>query len=120
MVRATVFALAVAVGAWAVSGASVPATAADEKPAATEVKVTGTLVCGSCKLNESKKCANVLQVKEKGKTVNYWLANKGNDEAYHEGICGGGELKGVTVTGAVSEKDGKKWIKASKVETPKK
>ena len=92
--------------------------AADEKPKAEvkEVKLTGTLVCGSCKLNESKKCANVLQVKEKDKTINYWLTDKGNDETYHEKICGGGELKNVTVTGVVTEKDGKKMVKASKVD----
>jgi len=89
---------------------------ADEKPAAKEVKLTGTLVCGACKLNESKKCANVLQVKEKDKTINYWLTDKGSDEPFHEKICGGGELKDVTVTGLVTEKDGKKSVKASKVD----
>ena len=91
---------------------------ADEKPKAEvkEVKLTGTLVCGACKLNESKKCANVLQVKEKDKTINYWLTDKASDEAYHEKICGGGELKDVTVTGVVTEKDGKKMVKASKVD----
>jgi len=92
------------------------AVADEKKPEAKEVKLTGTLVCGACKLNESKKCANVLQVKDKDKTINYWLTDKGNDETYHEKICGGGELKDVTVTGVVSEKDGKKSVKASKVD----
>lgn len=95
---------------------SLVSAVADEKPAAKEVKLTGTLVCGACKLNESKKCTNVLQVKEKDKTVNYWLTDKGNDEPYHEKVCGGGELKDVTVTGVVTEKDGKKTVKASKVD----
>jgi hypothetical protein len=100
--------------------ASFVAAVADDKPAeAKEVKVTGTLVCGACKLKEAKKCTNVLQVTEKGKTVNYWLTDKGNDEPYHEGVCGGGELKNVTVTGVVSEKDGKKTIKPSKVDVKK-
>ena len=84
-----------------------------------EVKLEGTLVCGSCALKESKKCTNVLQVKEKDKTINYWLTDKGNDEVYHEKICGGGKLEGVTVTGVVTEKDGKKLVKASKVELKK-
>ncbi len=89
----------------------------DEKPApAKEVKLTGTLVCGACKLKQSKGCTNVLQVQEKDKTINYWLADKGNDEKYHEKVCGGDELKGVTVTGVVTEKDGKKSVKPSKVE----
>ena len=98
--------------------ASFVSAVADEKPKAEvkEVKLTGTLVCGACKLNESKKCANVLQVKEKDKTINYWLTDKASDEAYHEKICGGGELKDVTVTGVVTEKDGKKSVKASKVD----
>jgi hypothetical protein len=114
MVRAMLFAAAVAAGAWMTNGAAV----ADEK--LKEVKVTGTLVCGSCALNETKKCTNVLQVKEKDKLVNYYLTDKGTDEVYHEKICGGEKLAGVTVTGVVSEKDGKKLIKPSKVETPKK
>ena len=121
MMRAMICAAAIAAGAWVVNSASFTATAADEKKTeAKEVKLTGTLVCGSCKLNESKKCANVLQVKEKDKTINYWLSDKGSDETYHEGICGGGELKNVVVTGVVTEKDGKKWVKASKVDAPKK
>jgi hypothetical protein len=115
MVRAMLFAVAVAAGAW-MTGA-----AADEKPAAKgkEVKLTGTMVCASCALNESKKCANVLQVKEGAKTVNYYLADKGNGEAYHDGVCGGGKVEGVTVTGTVAEKDGKKTITPSKVDLKK-
>ncbi|MDB5310563.1 MAG: hypothetical protein JWO38_4765, partial [Gemmataceae bacterium] len=74
-----------------------------DKPAAKEVKVTGTQVCGSCKLNETKKCTNVLQVKEKDKVVNYYLVDKGNKEEYHDGVCGGGQVEGVTVTGTVTE-----------------
>ena len=105
-------------------GTSFVSAVAEEKPGekpaeVKEVKLTGTLVCGSCKLKESKKCANVLQVKEKDKTINYWLTDKGNDETYHEGICGGGELKDVTVTGVVTEKDGKKSVKVVKFEVKK-
>jgi len=120
MIRAMVIAGVMMTGLWVLDRAGPTAPAADEKPAAKEVKLTGTLVCGSCKLNQAKKCTNVLQVTEKGKTVNYWLIDKGNDEAYHEGVCGGGETKNVTVVGVVSEKDGKKWVKASKVDAPKK
>ena len=90
---------------------------ADDKK---EVKVTGTLVCGKCQLKESAKCSNVLQVKEGGKVVNYYLADKGNGEPYHEGVCGGDKVENVTVTGAVAEKDGKKTLAPAKVELPKK
>ncbi|HEY3788972.1 MAG TPA: DUF6370 family protein [Urbifossiella sp.] len=145
MFRAMMIAAVVSAGAWTVGSEASPAkrsccapsaaccanlesccfenfsdaaTVLDEKPA-KEVKLTGTLVCGSCKLKEAKKCTNVLQVKEKDKLVNYWLSDKGNDETYHESICGGGELKDVTVTGVVSEKDGKKMVKVSKFEVKK-
>ena len=71
MIRAMLTAVAVAVG---VSGFGV--VSAEDKPAAKEVKLTGTLVCGKCGLKEAKTCTNVLQVKEDGKTVNYWLVDK--------------------------------------------
>ena len=96
------------------------AAPADDKPAGKDVKVTGTLVCGKCNLKETAKCSNVLQVKEKDKVVNYYLDDKGNGETYHEGVCGGDKVENVTVTGTVTEKDGKKTVKPTKVELPKK
>jgi hypothetical protein len=105
-------------------GVSPAVFTADDKPAtkgaAKEVKLTGTLVCGKCGLKEAKTCTNVLQVKEEGKTVNYWLVDKGNGEEYHEGVCGDGKVEKVTITGTVGEKDGKKTVKPTKVELPKK
>ena len=96
-------------------GTAWTATADDKK----ETKLTGTLVCGKCGLKTTPKCSNVLQVKEGDKVVNYFLDDKGNGEAYHEGVCGGDKVEGVTVTGTVTEKDGKKYVKPSKVETKK-
>lgn len=95
------------------------ASYADDKPAAKEVKLTGSLVCAKCKLKMDgvKKCVNALQVEEKGKAVTYLLDDKGMEEDYHE--CGGGEKAGVTVAGALTEKDGKKVVKPSKVEVKK-
>src|SRR3954471_3077451 len=107
-------AAAVAAGLWAFGAA---ATAEDAKK---EVKLTGTLMCGKCSLKITTKCSNVVQVKEGDKTVNYILDDKGNGETYHEGVCGDGKLEGVSVTGTVSEKDGKKYIKPTKVELKKK
>jgi hypothetical protein len=92
------------------------ASAEDKK----EVKLTGTLMCGKCSLKITPKCSNVLQVKEGDKTVNYIIDDQGNKEEYHEGVCGDGEIAGVTVTGIVSERDGKKYVKAAKVDLPKK
>lgn len=112
MIRSTLAAVAVAAGLWAFGAV---ATAEDKK----EVKLTGNLVCGKCSLKATPKCSNVLQVTEGDKTVNYFLDDQGNKETYHEGVCGGDKVEGVTVTGTVSEKDGKKWVKPTKVETKK-
>src|ERR1041384_6347563 len=90
---------------------------AEEKKEAKEVKLTGTLVCGKCALKETDECSNVLQVKEGDKTVTYYLKDEGKKESYHKDICTAGKKgKEVTVTGKVSEKDGKKWITDAKVE----
>jgi hypothetical protein len=113
MVRAMLAAAALAAGLWAFGAA---ASAEDKK----EVKLTGTLMCGKCSLKLTPKCSNVLQVKEGDKLVNYFLADKGNGEAYHEPVCGDGKVEGVTVVGTVSEKDGKKYVKPTKVDLPKK
>src|SRR5262245_6619621 len=115
MIRSMAIAVAVMVG---LSGSGF--APADEKAATKETKLTGTLGCGKCGLKEDKACTNVLQVKEGDKTVNYRLVDKGAGEEYHEGVCGDGKVEKVTVIGTVSEKDGKKMVKATKVELPKK
>ena len=112
MIRLTLAAVALAAGLCAFGGV---ASAEDKK----EVKLTGALVCGKCTLKTTPKCSNVLQVKEGDKLVNYFLDDKGNAESYHEGVCGGDKVEGVTVSGTVTEKDGKKWVKPTKVETKK-
>jgi hypothetical protein len=114
MMRSTFAAVAVAAaGMWAFGSV---ATAEDKK----EVKLTGTLMCGKCSLKLTPKCSNVLQVKEGDKTVDYILDDQGNKEDYHDGVCGDGKIAGVSVTGLVSEKDGKKYVKPTKVDLPKK
>lgn len=90
-------------------------------PAAKEETLTGTMWCAKCGLKDKafKKCTNALVVKDGDKSVTYYLDDKGNGEDYHEGLCGGGSKEGVKVTGVVTEKDNKKWIKATKVEEKK-
>lgn len=92
-----------------------------DKADAKEVKLEGTLWCAKCGLKEAgvKKCTNAIQVKDGDKTVTYFLDDKGNGEDYHEGLCGGGKKEGAKVTGTVTEKDSKKWVKVSKVEEKK-
>jgi len=84
---------------------------ADDKK---EVTLKGTMVCGKCSLKLVKKCTNVLQVKEDGKTVNYFIDDQGGKEKYHKAICPGGAEQEAEITGSVSTKDGKKWIKPAK------
>ena len=83
-----------------------------------EVKLTGSMVCGKCTLGKTDNCANVLQVKEGDKTVDYYIQDDGRKEAYHKAICPANAKQDATVTGVVSEKDGKKMIKG-KVEVKK-
>jgi hypothetical protein len=105
---------AVALGLVAALVVAVSLQAADK--ADKEVTLKGTLVCGKCALKETDDCTNVLQVKDGEKTVNYYLDDSGKGEDYHKAICTAGKAgKPFTVTGTVSEKDGKKYIKASKV-----
>jgi hypothetical protein len=81
-----------------------------------EVTLKGKLMCVKCelKLKGVTKCQTVIQVQEDGKEATYFFLDRGNTETWHEEVCGGGKKDG-TVTGTVSEKDGKKWIKPSKV-----
>ncbi len=81
-----------------------------------EVTLKGKIMCAKCalKLEGVRKCTTCIKVKEGDKDVVYLFLDKGNKEEYHEEVCGGGEKEGM-VTGTVTEKDGKKWIKPKEV-----
>ena len=91
---------------------------AEDKKEGKEVTLKGTMVCGKCTLKETDECSNVLQVKDGKKTVNYYLQDEGKPEKYHQ--CPPGKKAEATVTGVVTKKGGKMYIKASKVELTKK
>ncbi len=78
-----------------------------------EVTLKGTITCAKCDLKQTDKCATVIKVKEDGKEVVYFF-DKASDKKNHKSICN--EPKEGTVKGTVSEKDGKKTVKATKVE----
>jgi hypothetical protein len=87
---------------------------ADDKK---EVTLKGDITCAKCDLKLVKdKCATVVKVKEDGKDVVYYFDDAGHKK-YHGKVCT--ESKEGTVTGKVSEKDGKKIITVSKVEYKK-
>lgn len=77
-----------------------------------EVTLKGTILCAKCELKETKDCTNAIRVKEDGKDVVYYFDDKGKKESYHKKICQA-TAEG-SVTGTVSEKDGKKYIKPAK------
>lgn len=101
--------------AFVICGALTVAVQAQEK----EVTLKGTIVCARCALKQADTCTTAIVVKQDGKDVTYLFKDKGSKEDYHEPVCGGDKKEG-TVTGTVSEKDGKKWITPKKVEYAKK
>src|SRR5262245_9027611 len=80
-------------------------TAQAEEKADKEVTLKGKLVCGKCTVKVCKDCTNVLQVEKDGKTINYFLDDKGKAEPYHKAICPPNKSSEATVTGVVTEKD---------------
>ncbi|HEY1379732.1 MAG TPA: DUF6370 family protein [Gemmataceae bacterium] len=106
MVRfASLFAVALALAALVAT--------AQARPDKNEKTLTGTITCAKCDLGVEKKCATVIKVNEGGKDVVYYFDQKG-DKDNHKKICQ--TPKEGTVTGTVSEKDGKKIVTVSKVE----
>jgi DNA/RNA endonuclease YhcR with UshA esterase domain len=86
-----------------------PTLAEDKK----EVKISGEAKCAKCVLKEGDKCQNVIQTKEDGKTVSYYLAKNDVSKNFSENVCTEG--KKVTATGTVKEVDGKKELTVSKI-----
>jgi hypothetical protein len=85
------------------------ATAADKT-------VSGRLMCAKCTLKkaDAKECQDVLVVKgDAGKTTEYYITKNAVAEKFGHTCMG---EKAVTVTGTVSEKDGKTWIEATKID----
>jgi hypothetical protein len=89
---------------------------ADDKD--KEKTLKGTITCAKCDLKLEKKCATVIKVpkdkkdKDSKDVVYYFDTDSG--KKHHKTICM--EPKKGTVTGVVSEKDGKQTVKVSKVE----
>jgi hypothetical protein len=83
--------------------------------AAKDVTLKGTMKCGKCMLHETKACADVLEVKDGDKTVHYYIAKNDVSKGLHKNVCHD-EKADITVTGTVSEKDGKMTIAATKIE----
>jgi hypothetical protein len=87
--------------------------------AGEETTLTGSIMCAKCTLKkaDATECQDVLVVKDGDAVTEYYVAK--NDVAKEFGHVCGGE-KPAVVTGTVKEKDGKKWISATKMKEPKK
>ncbi len=83
--------------------------AQDNKKADTkEVTLKGTITCLKCGLHKAEKCATLIVVKTDDKTEVNYLFDKASNEKYHSDICRA--AKTGSVTGVVTEADGKKTI----------
>jgi hypothetical protein len=83
---------------------------------AADVTVSGKIACAKCTLKkaDAKECQDVLVVAgEKGATTDYYLVKNAVLEKFGHTCTG---EKAATVTGSVSEKDGKKWLTPSKMD----
>jgi len=80
------------------------------------ITVTGEIQCAMCMLKkaDAKDCQNVLVVKGEN-AGEYYLTKNEAAEAYGH-ACG--KPKPATVTGTVTEKDGKTWITAKEMKAP--
>lgn len=85
---------------------------------AGEQTLSGDIVCAKCALKKADAtgCQNVLIVKDGDTSTEYYLAKTPAAEKLGH-VCM--NKKAATITGAVSEKDGKKWLAASKIEEKK-
>jgi hypothetical protein len=77
-----------------------------------EVTLKGTITCAKCDLKLADKCHTVIKVEQDGKDVVYYFDGASNRKN-HSKICT--TPTPGTVKGTVTEKDGKKQIKVTKV-----
>lgn len=81
------------------------------------VTMEGKIVCAKCTLHDEglAECQNVLIVEADGKTKQFYLTMTDANKKFGD-VCMA--KRPVTVTGTVTEKDGKMWLAAKQI-TPK-
>ncbi len=87
-----------------------------EEKKGKEVTLKGKITCSKCECKKTDSCHTVIVVK-KGKKAELYYFDADANKQYHKDICKKG--KPGTVTGTVSEEDGKKIITVSKLEYAK-
>jgi hypothetical protein len=81
---------------------------------AEETTLKGELVCARCYLNkpDAKECQDVLLVKDAMGTNEYYVTKNKVSQDSGEACT---NAVPATIVGTVSEKDGRKWITASRI-----
>jgi hypothetical protein len=81
---------------------------------AEAVTVEGKVLCAKCKLGEKRDvCQNVLVVETDEEEMYYYMAATDANKEFGD-VCMATPM--VRATGTVSEKDGQRWLAASKIE----
>ncbi len=80
---------------------------------AQEITIHGEALCGQGRLPWGAKCPHVIQVKDEGKTLNYYLMPNDVSKNFHADVCRHG--KTVTATGWLNEGLGKLEFTPSKI-----
>ena len=110
---ATLVAVALVLG---IAGTALAADQPAAKPA--EVSLSGDVQCAMCILKkaDAKGCQDVLVVTDKAGRTEYYLVKNAISEKFGMSCM---KPRPAVATGTVSEKDGKKWLTASKLEAVK-
>lgn len=90
-------------------------TASSAFAADKTVTISGEGKCAKCALKETDKCQNVIQAKEDGKTVTYYIVKNDVADKFHKNVCQG--AKKVTAKGTVKEVNGKRELTATELKT---
>ena len=79
-----------------------------------EITLKGEIVCAKCYLNkpDAKECQDILIVKDPKGTTEYYISKNKVSQDSGEACT---NVIPATIVGNVSEKDGRKWITASKI-----
>lgn len=93
-----------------IAALALPAMAADEK-------IEGEAVCAKCELHTADACQTAIKVTKDGKSETYLAENNDVAKKFHKTVCQ--DSAKVTAEGAVSEKDGKKYITLTKIDVVK-
>src|SRR5690349_18454047 len=77
---------------------------AGENAKEKERTIKGEAKCAKCMLKEGDKCQTVIETKEKGETVKYYVVDNETAKSFHENVCHGS--KKVIAMGTVKTVDG--------------